>query len=348
VPAAGPGGVSGPGVRPEDRLAGLGLPVPALDAAAGEIHEFNLRRYGLSRSVVSHRRFGRLLFTASVPTLGGREYHPGVLGQTVDAEAGYQAARVAALNVLLKLRGAVGELDRITRVLRVFCFLIATPEFPHLARVAAGVWDVFTHVLGPGGEHVLVPVGMPGIAGGHCVELVLVSEVADTAPGEEPVDKESRFMALGEELPATPAPAVYEDLDGFAGRGLPFRQSGELLIVHALPTAGGRLTARGRVGVELSVDEGYRAARRAAINLLATTRSALGSLNRVAQVLQLTGFIASPPGFTEQPRVLNGATDLLVEVLGEDGGHTRGAIGCVSLPGDAPVQIVAMLRVGER
>jgi hypothetical protein len=230
----------------------------------------------------------------------------------------------------------------------VFCFLIGTPEFPHLGRVAGGVWDVFTQVLGERGEHVLVPVGMPGIAGGHCVELVLVSEVSDTAPQEDPTDKDSRFMALGPELPAAPPSAVYEDLDGFAGRGLPFRQSGELLIVHALPTEGGRLTARGRVGVELSVEEGYRAARRAAINVLATARGALGSLNRIDQVLQLTGFIASPPGFTEQPRVLNGATDVLVEVLGEDGGHTRGAIGCMSLPGGAPVQLLAMLRVTDR
>lgn len=334
----------------EARLHQLGLPLPALNAAASGIHEFNLRRYGLPRWVVPHRRFGRLLFTASVPTLDGREYHLGVLGPTVTAEEGYEAARIAALSALLKLRGAVGDLDQVSGILRVFCFLIGTPEFPHLGRVASGVWDVFTHVLGRRGEHVLVPVGMPGIAGGHCVELVLVSEVTDTGAEaqEELVDKESRFMALGAELPATPPSAVYEDLDGFAGRGLPYRQSGELLIVHALPTANGRLTARGRVGVELSVEEGYRAARQAGINVLATARVALGSLNRVDQVLQLTGFIATPPGFTEQPRVLNGATDVLVEVLGEDGGHTRGAIGCMSLPGDAPVQLVVMLRVSER
>jgi hypothetical protein len=337
--------VTGPRPRPEERLAGLGLPVPPLEAAAGGIHEFNLRRYGLPRWVVPHRRLGRLLFTASVPTLDGREYHLGVLGQTLTAAEGHEAARIAALSALLKLRGAVGELDRVARVLRVFCFLIGTPGFPHLARVASGVWDVFTHVLQARGEHVLVPVGMPGIAGGHSVELVLACEVTDPPPGEDQVDKDDRFAALGPELPPPPPPAVYEDLDGFEGRGLPFRQSGELLIVHALPTAGGRLTARGRVGAELSVEEGYRAARQAGINVQATARSALGSLNRVEQVLQLTGFIASPPGFTDQPRVLNGATDVLVEVLGEDGGHTRGAIGCTSLPGGAPVQLLAMLRV---
>jgi enamine deaminase RidA (YjgF/YER057c/UK114 family) len=341
--------VTGPRVGAEARLRELGLPVPSLDAAAGGIHEFNLRRYGLPRWVTPHRRLGRLLFTASVPTLDGQEYHLGVLGRSVTAAEGYQAARIAALSALLKLRGAVGGLDRVARILRVFCFLIGTPEFPHLGRVASGVWDVFTHVLGAGGEHVLVPVGMPGIAGGHCVELVLVSEVTD-APGQEELvdDHESRFLALAPELPARAPSPVYEDLDGFAGRGLPFRQSGELLIVHALPTVAGRLTARGQVGVELSVEEGYRAARQAAINVLATARVALGTLNRVEQMLQLTGFIASPPGFTEQPRVLNGATDLLVEVLGEAGGHTRGAIGCTSLPGGAPVQLLAMLRVSER
>jgi enamine deaminase RidA (YjgF/YER057c/UK114 family) len=331
-------------------LAELGLPLPAPDVAASGIHEFNLRRYGLSRSVVPHRRLGRLLFTASVPTIDGREYYLGVLGRTVTAEQGYEAARIAALSALLKLRGAVGDLDRVSSILRVFCFLIGTPEFAHLGRVASGVRDVFTHVLGPRGKPVLVPVGMPGIAGGHCIELILVSEVSDMGVGaqEDLVDKDSRFMALGPELPSAPLSAVYEDLDGFAGRGLPFQRSGELLIVHALPTVGGRLTARGRVGVELSVEDGYRAARQAGINVLATARAALGSLNRIDQVLQLTGFIATPPGFTDQPRVLNGATDVLVEVLGEDGGHTRGAIGCMSLPGDAPVQLLAMLRVSEQ
>ena len=280
-----------------------------------------------------------------MPTLGGTEYHLGVLGRTLTADQGYQAARIAALSALLKLRGAVGSLDRVTGILRVFCFLIGTPEFPSLGRVASGVWDVFGHVLGPGGQPVLAPVNMPGIAGGHSVELVLVSEVAEPRPGEDQVDNETRFLALGPELPAAPPSLLYEDLDGFEGRGLPYRRSGELLIVHALPTDRGRLTAQGRVGSELSVEEGYRAARRAAINLLATVRGALGSLNRVEEVLQLTGFIASPPGFTEQPRVLNGATDALVEVLGEAGGHTRGAIGCVSLPGNAPVQLVAMLKI---
>jgi enamine deaminase RidA (YjgF/YER057c/UK114 family) len=331
----------------EARLHELGLPVPAMDGAASGIHEFNLRRYGLPKWVVPHRRFGRLLFTASVPTLDGREYHLGVLGRTVTAEQGYEAARIAALSALLKLRGATGHLDRVSGIVRVFCFLIGTPEFPHLGRVASGVWDVFTHVLGRRGEHVLAPVGMPGIAGGHCVELVLVSEVSETDPGsqEEPVDNDSRFLALGAELPVTPTSAVYEDLDGIAGRGLPYRQSGELLIVHALPTIGGQPTVRGRVGAELNVEEGYQAARKAGINLLATVRTALGSLNRVEQVLQLTGFIATPPGFTEQPLVLNGATDVLVEVLGESGGHTRGAIGCMSLPGNAPVQLVAMLKI---
>ncbi len=101
----------------------------------------------------------------------------------------------------------------------------------------------------------------------------------------------------------------------------------------------------GRVGVELAVEQGYLAARKAAIYALAMARDAVGSLDQIDHVVQMTGFIASAPGFTDQPRVLNGATEVLVEILGEDGQHTRGAIGCVSLPGDAPVQLLLVLKV---
>jgi enamine deaminase RidA (YjgF/YER057c/UK114 family) len=156
-------------------------------------------------------------------------------------------------------------------------------------------------------------------------------------------DREARYRALGAERPSEEPSAQARDLLG--GKGLPYRRSGDLLFLHALPTEGGRPLLTGKVGGEVTLEEGHRAARRAAINALATAREALGSLDVIDKIVQLTGFIASAPGFTDQPRVLNGATDLFVEVLGSDGEHNRAAIGCVSLPGDVPVELVVTIQV---
>jgi enamine deaminase RidA (YjgF/YER057c/UK114 family) len=157
------------------------------------------------------------------------------------------------------------------------------------------------------------------------------------------MDKDARFRGLGDELPGRAA-SVFEDLAGYAAGARPVAAAGDLLVGQALPTQDGRLRWRGKLGRELTVDQGYAAARRAAINLLAGVREVLGTLDRLEYVVHLGGFIASAPSFTEQPRVLNGATDLFTEVLGADGDHTRGAIGCASLPGDAPVQLVAVFK----
>lgn len=158
----------------EERLKALGYDLP--DLQTPPTHH-NIRLYGVSTHVLPFRRVGQLLFTACIPTLGTKAYYQGTLGKDRSAKEGHEAARIAATSGLLGLRYAVKDLDRVEEIVRVYAFIICTPEFRELSYVARGVWDVFTSVLGPRGEHVNVPVGMPGIAGGHCLELVIVSRV---------------------------------------------------------------------------------------------------------------------------------------------------------------------------
>lgn len=157
------------------------------------------------------------------------------------------------------------------------------------------------------------------------------------------MDNEARYLALGTEVPQ--GELSTEDSVRLGGTGLPYRQSDDLLFVQALPTEAGRPIFKGKLGGEVTLEQGNRAARKSAINALAIARTALGSLDRIDYIAQLTGFIASVPGFTDQPKVLNGATELFVEVLGSDGEHNRAAIGCVSLPGDSPVQVVVTIKL---
>lgn len=104
----------------------------------------------------------------------------------------------------------------------------------------------------------------------------------------------------------------------------------------------------GILGADLTVEQGYEAARHAALTSLSAVRFALGDLERVAQMLQLIGYVNSAPGFREQPRVINGATDLLVELYGARGKPTRAAIGCQGLAGNHSVEIVlSVVYAGE-
>lgn len=148
---------------------------------------------------------------------------------------------------------------------------------------------------------------------------------------------EQRLVDLGLRLPAPPAAlASY----------IPVRVVGELLYTSGvLPTWEGELRFRGVVGDGLSIADGAQAARLCALNLLSVVRAAIGSLDRIAAVVQLNGLVRSAPGFVQQPRVLNGASDLLVEVLGECGRHTRVALGAVELPLGAAVEVSAVVRL---
>ena len=116
-----------------------------------------------------------------------------------------------------------------------------------------------------------------------------------------------------------------------------------LYLSGTTPRKDGQGYLPGVVGKDLTVAQGYEAARYAALTTLAAVRYALGDLDRVQQVVHMTGFVNSAPGFNDQPRVVNGAADLLVELYGDRGKPTRAAIGCQGLGGGASVEIVVTL-----
>ncbi|WP_061936266.1 RidA family protein [Aureimonas sp. AU22] len=112
-----------------------------------------------------------------------------------------------------------------------------------------------------------------------------------------------------------------------------------------LPMEGGKVAVTGKLGGNVSVEEGQRAARLCAINILAQAKAALGDLEKIGRLLKLTIFVASTSDFTEQHKVANGASDFLADVLGERGRHARSAVGVPSLPLDAAVEIEALFEV---
>jgi enamine deaminase RidA (YjgF/YER057c/UK114 family) len=143
---------------------------------------------------------------------------------------------------------------------------------------------------------------------------------------------------LGIELPPAPRPlASY----------VPVRiHDGLAYVSGQIASADGAVLHPGRLGAEVSIEQGQEAARRCALQLLAALRDALGSLDRVAGVVQVSVFVASDPGFTQQPTIGNAASDLLVEVFGETGKHARAAVGVASLPLGAPVEVAAVVALG--
>ena len=148
---------------------------------------------------------------------------------------------------------------------------------------------------------------------------------------------DSRLKNLGISIPEAAAPAA---------NYVPFAQSGSLLLTSGqLPLEGGKLVHTGRIGDELTVAHGQAAARACAINILAQAKAALGDLGRIKRVVKITAFVASTPDFVEQHLVANGASDLLVAILGDAGKHARSAVGVASLPLNAPVEIEAIIEV---
>ena len=117
----------------------------------------------------------------------------------------------------------------------------------------------------------------------------------------------------------------------------------QLFISGQLPLVDGKVALAGKVGAELA--KGCEAARLCALNILAQAKAALRDLDRIVQLVRLNGFVNSAPGFTDHPKVLNGASDLMVEILGNKGIHTRIAVGCASLPLDAAVEVDAIFAI---
>lgn len=111
-----------------------------------------------------------------------------------------------------------------------------------------------------------------------------------------------------------------------------------------MPVAGGALKFKGKLGREISLEDGYQAARLCAVNCLGALAGILGTLDRVEQIVKVTGFVASAEGFTDQPKVVNGASELLEAVFGEKGKHARSAVGVAELPLGAPVEVEIIAR----
>jgi enamine deaminase RidA (YjgF/YER057c/UK114 family) len=124
-------------------------------------------------------------------------------------------------------------------------------------------------------------------------------------------------------------------------------RSGNLLVVSGQLCFGseGKLVAKGQLGGGVSLEDGQAAARACAVNLLAQIKAAVGDLDKVTRVVRLGGFINSAPGFTDGPKVMNGASDLMVEVFGDKGRHARSTVGVSALPADAAVEVEGMFEV---
>ena len=148
----------------------------------------------------------------------------------------------------------------------------------------------------------------------------------------------TRLQSLGLTLPAAQPPvATY----------VPYVTTGNLVVVSGqLPMVAGKLGWQGKLGQDVSHEDGLAAARQCLLNVLAHLSTACdGDLDRVARVVRLGGFIACAPGFTAHPAVMNGASDLAVEIFGDAGRHARAPIGVASLPMDAPVEIEGMFEI---
>jgi enamine deaminase RidA (YjgF/YER057c/UK114 family) len=124
-------------------------------------------------------------------------------------------------------------------------------------------------------------------------------------------------------------------------------RTGNLLILSGKVCTDndGKLVAKGQLGAGVTVEQGAAAARACAINLIAEIKAAIGDLDKVARVVRLGGFVNSAPGFIDGPKVLNGASDLMVEVFGDKGRHARSTVGVAALPGDAAVEVEAIVEL---
>jgi enamine deaminase RidA (YjgF/YER057c/UK114 family) len=148
---------------------------------------------------------------------------------------------------------------------------------------------------------------------------------------------ETRLKSLGIDLPAAAAPAA---------NYIPNVTSGNLIFVSGqIPSTPDGVKFVGKIGREYSVEEGQQAARICAINILANLKSALGDLENIERMVKVTGFVNAVPDFTEPQNVVNGASDLLVEVLGERGRHARSAIGVATLPRGVAVEVEAIAEI---
>lgn len=148
---------------------------------------------------------------------------------------------------------------------------------------------------------------------------------------------EARIAELGITLPQAAAPAA---------NYVPFVRTGnQLFISGQIPMGPDGIQFRGKLGAGTSIEDGQAAARLCAINLLAQAKAALGDLDKVVRLVKIVGFVNSAPDFGDQPKVMNGASDFLVEALGDRGRHARSAVGVAGLPFGVAVEVEAVFEV---
>jgi enamine deaminase RidA (YjgF/YER057c/UK114 family) len=148
---------------------------------------------------------------------------------------------------------------------------------------------------------------------------------------------EKRLSELGIALTKPAAPVA---------NYVPFVRTGNLLMVSGqICLDSGKLVATGQLGGGVSIEDGQKAARACAVNLLAQVKAALGDLDKVSGVVRLGGFVNSAPGFLDGPKVMNGASDLMVDVFGEKGRHARTTVGVSALPQNAAIEVEGLFEV---
>jgi len=149
---------------------------------------------------------------------------------------------------------------------------------------------------------------------------------------------DERLDGLGDEVPPVSTPGA---------NYVPFAAGGGLLFLAGqVPRRGGEITHFGKLGDTLATEEGYRAARSCALNLIVQIRAACGgTLSRVKRIVKVTGFVSCAPDYADAPKVINGASDAFVEVFGEAGRHARSAVGLASLPRGVSVEVEAIVEL---
>ncbi len=177
---------------------------------------------------------------------------------------------------------------------------------------------------------------MVGAAGSRQLDMPGIIPCTSSQPSNSsPV--EAKLASAGYKLPNPPSPA---------GNYLTAVRSGQLLYISGVTCKwNGRLDFKGKVGGDFSIEEGYEAARLTTLNHLAIIKETLGSLEKINRIIKITGYVNCPPDFQEIPQVVNGSSDLAIELFGDKGKHIRCAVGVSSLPGGAAVETDMIIEV---
>lgn len=150
---------------------------------------------------------------------------------------------------------------------------------------------------------------------------------------------EEKIQELGIEIPEPPQPM---------GAYVPYVRAGAFVyIAGEKATVKDRLVFKGKVGKDLTLQEGYEAARIAGLNCLGSLKAAVDDLDRIERIVKVVGYVNSAEGFTDQPKVINGASELLLSIFGDRGKHARVAVGVNELPSDSPVEVEMIAKLKE-